>query len=413
MNRIRTILIFVFMLAAPALVAQEATPRFFIERIEVRHAKRVSTDVIVAESGLRANQEYAESELRDAALRLNRLPFLLSADFSLEKGSERGRHVLVITVNETKPFFFLLDARPIFERDAQTRPDYSDTLASENDLFLGFRWFVGRRGAFHVGLQTAEDSRDYTTGYSAIAVGYTQYDLFGTRAFATLNLKRPLVESDPSITPQVVLGVPLSLNQTLTMQYDETRAGTLRTRRQLSERVLTAKWSYNTTNEPVLPTTGVVISAGPVLTWTDRSGYFYTVLPDTGSLNIEPYVDHLRTYGLEAHAARYFELDERYSVSAAVDAAAAKVNRHSSIPELLSYDWRYGAVQGGISRSFWTREERAGGGDNRLELTLRAASRSHEYPYYGYRNSDVLQSTLSWVRRTSWGTLRLGAGYAW
>ena len=47
-------------------MAQDAVPpRFFIERIEVRDAKRVSTDVVIAESRLRQGQEYSEADLRD------------------------------------------------------------------------------------------------------------------------------------------------------------------------------------------------------------------------------------------------------------------------------------------------------------------------------------------------------------
>ena len=96
------ILIATFVAAAP-LFAQDGatTPNFFIEKIEVR------------ETRLREGEEYSEAELRDASARLMRLPFLLSAEFSLEKGSERGRYVLVVTINETKPFFYALDLRPI------------------------------------------------------------------------------------------------------------------------------------------------------------------------------------------------------------------------------------------------------------------------------------------------------------
>ena len=52
-------------LIAPPLLAEEAPapPRFFIERIEVRNAKRVSPDVIISESRLREAHEYTEQEL--------------------------------------------------------------------------------------------------------------------------------------------------------------------------------------------------------------------------------------------------------------------------------------------------------------------------------------------------------------
>jgi len=227
---IRTV---VFLLIAAALAsplaAQEAEPRFLIERIEVRENRRVSTDVIVAESRLREGQAYSEEELSDAANRLNRLPFLLSADFALERGSERGRHVLVITVNETKPFFYLVDARPILsESDFSGRNvdiQVGDRLGGgENQGVLGARWFVGRRGAFHAGLFARDDNHEFTRDYTAAVIGYTQYDIFGTRAFATLNLKRPLlnVQGGDAISPQLVVGIPVTPNQTVTMTWDET-----------------------------------------------------------------------------------------------------------------------------------------------------------------------------------------------
>jgi hypothetical protein len=134
------------LIAVPAL-AQQAT--FFIERIEVRKARRVSTSLIISETLLREGSEVTEEQLAAASARLTRLPFLLSAEFALEKGSDRGRHVLVINVEETKPFFFLVDTRPVLREDrGPSRFEYSDDdFGSESkDAALGFRWFVGRRG---------------------------------------------------------------------------------------------------------------------------------------------------------------------------------------------------------------------------------------------------------------------------
>jgi hypothetical protein len=149
---IRTFLIAMAVLIAAAsaipLFGQEAMPpRFFIEKIEVREANRVSPEVVIAESRLREGEDYSESDLRDASARLTRLPFLLSAEFSLEKGSERGRYVLVVTINETKPFFYAFDLRPIFATDNSIEPDYSDRIGvADSAATLGMRWFVGRRG---------------------------------------------------------------------------------------------------------------------------------------------------------------------------------------------------------------------------------------------------------------------------
>src|SRR5690349_3991146 len=109
------------LLLALALPAQ-AQERFLIERIDVRHLVHASADVIRAESRLREGQSYDESELRDANNRIKRLPFILDASFRLERGSVRDAYVLVVTVNETKPFFYLFDAilyrrRPAIEID--------------------------------------------------------------------------------------------------------------------------------------------------------------------------------------------------------------------------------------------------------------------------------------------------------
>src|ERR1051326_2114978 len=136
---LRRILIAVTLLAALDGVAQPAS--FFIERIEVRNATRVSPQVVIAESLLHEGTTVTEGELRAASQRLARLPFLLSADFTLEKGSSRDKDVLVIKVVETKPFFFLLDARPALTDESPHRKtiDYEvDPAAQSKDAALRF-----------------------------------------------------------------------------------------------------------------------------------------------------------------------------------------------------------------------------------------------------------------------------------
>ena len=70
-----------------------------------------------------------------------------------------------------------------------------------------------------------------------------------------------------------------------------------------------------------------------------------------------------------------------------------------------------GAVTAGYSYSLWD-AERTKSGDSRLELNVRIGNRSTTYNDFFYR-ADQQQLSASWVRRSSWGTLRLGAGYAW
>ncbi|HEX6088027.1 MAG TPA: hypothetical protein VF266_26090 [Thermoanaerobaculia bacterium] len=395
---IRTLIL--LLLAAVPLSAQDA--QFFIERIEVRNHKRVSKDVIVAESRLREGRAYSEEELRDASTRLGRLPFLLSTEFALEKGSERGRHVLVLTVHETRPFFYLIDAVAYF--DPQQGPltaDEDSRGATSENLALGFRWFVGRRGALHVGLSGIDRNREFAREYGAFSVGYTQYDLFGTRAFATLNVRQPIEPSGGRLSPQLVVGVPLSANQTVTVLYDELHT------RGLDQRLVTARWSYNTTNEPFFPTRGSLVYAGPVAGWLDG----------TGRGNSRGLVTHSNFIGVEGGAARYFELAERDTVWSDLRAEWARNDyRASDVPGGRDESTRYGSIGLGYSRSLWSREQRANG-DSRFELTGRYSRRSRSLEeqsvVFTGRDREVAQVAGAWVRRSSWGTLRLGVGYAW
>jgi outer membrane protein assembly factor BamA len=434
----RTILILTLLaaLALPAAAQETSSPTFFIERIEVRNASRVSPDVVVAESRLREGTEYSELDLRDAAARLNRLPFLLSAEFSLERGTERGRHALVITITETRPFFFRLDVVPVIDGDDAVEGglnfEDSDLVGgAENEGILGFRFFLGRRGALHFGMFVRDDHRDYTRDYTALVVGYTQYDLFGTRAFATLNLKRPIGGvAEGKVSPQLVTGIPLSANQTLTLTYDETAVGRetgvvvlgeLFDRRD-SERLISARWAYNTTNHPFLPTNGVLLSATPLVAWQDGVDYVY-LRDAAGSVVPQRETMHTTSIGIDLAGARYWELNDRDSISAIVETGWASVDeRRTEAGSRVEFTHNpfYGIARAGFSHSLWDRAAQRNG-DSRLEATLAYVMRQRHQRFHDPRgelidrdvNSDRMQVSGSWVRRSSWGTVRLGLGYAW
>ena len=409
-------------LAIPLPADDAPAPLLYIERIEIRNAQRVSPDVVIAESRLREGQEYSEAELRDASTRLSRLPFLLSVDFALEKGTDRGRHVLVLTITETKPFFFLVDLQPYVDNgELFTTVETTGAGTTGETLALGFRWFVGRRGAVHVGFSGVGASREFTNEYAAFAVGYTQYDLFGTRAFATLNLKLPVEGyGDGALSPEVVVGVPLSANQTLTLEYEDTRfAPETRTilgqtfEERSGQRLASAKWSYNTTNEPFFPTRGTLVHATPFAAWTDRSGGTYVT--ETG---VTRGAVHGEIYGLGVGATQFWELTDRDSVWGDLRGEWSRIDQRGAVSEFFASEHtsRYGSIGAGYSRSLWSREERANGGDSRIELTARFSNRTRRVEdenFFVPHSHDVRQVGAAWLRRTSWGTLRLGAGYAW
>ena len=407
-------LVFLALLAVP-LAAQDAA--LFIERIEVRNHKRVSPDVVIAESRLHEGRAYSEAELRDAATRLSRLPFLLSVDFALEKGSERGNHILVLTIHETKPFFFLIDGVTYFEDSPYVYTEWEDRPGNgRENLALGARWFVGRRGALHVAFTGVQTSAAFTREYAAFVAGYTQYDLFGTRAFATLNLRRPIeVHGEGRLSPQFVLGVPLSANQTLTLQYDETRFqdesemfGTKHQDR-FGERLLSTRWSYNTTNDPFFPTRGTLLSVAPHYAWTDGGNVSFSM---EGELLTDAF--HSRAYGTRIGATRFVELSERTSVWADLRGDWARVDSRDERDRTFQSSASSAGAGVGYAFSLWSPEERAHG-DSRLELIARYTNRpdlEYESPFRE-DDHDSVQVSGAWVRRSSWGTLRLGVGYAW
>lgn len=407
--------------AAAPILAQEA-PRFFIERIEVRDHIRVSPEVVIYESRLREGADYNETDLRDAAARLSRLPYLLGAEFALEKGTERGRFRLIITINETRSFFYRLDIVPILSNTPGVDVGPSTRLGGgdDTDAALGFRWFLGRHGALHIAL-IGRDETEFTRGYSAFALGYTMYDLFGTKAFATVNLKhRP---EQAGITPQIVVGMPLSMNQTLTAEYDSYRLDyqlhnfdLVETSKE-TQKLARLTWSYNTTNHPFVPTEGTLLTAGPLWVTRQQGAGVTVVMPDEPPLFTVVQV-RTDTLALQGSALRYWEISDRNSVSFGAQAGIARV-RQDERGEFAE-NWNrsrnamYGVVQGGFSRSLWSQERRALGGDSRLELTLRGRARANEFRESRFvTEHDSVQAAFSWVRHSSWGTLRVGAGYAW
>lgn len=428
--RILLVLLALILSALPLAAQDDPPARFFIERIEVRNAKRVSTDIVISESRLSEGHDYSEAELQDASARLSRLPFLLSVDFSLEKGSERGRHVLVLTIQETKPFFFALGGTHYLEDETRLEVDYSERFTDTgNSSALGFRWFVGRRGAFHVGFAGQSGRSDeYSFEHAAFTAGYTQYDLFGTRAFATFNLKRPVDgTSIGAIVPELLVGIPLSPNQTLTLQVEETRNDRnvdIEGRRifasRIAQRGVSARWSYNTTNNPFVPTRGTVLSIKPQLTWEDSSTLHDYIDFETQERVVASWTFHSRILSVEAGAERFWELSDRSSISAGLRGGLAHVDIRGNgvIPVGVDdpfegeTDAQFGSIGAGYTWSLWDRSRRQHG-DSLIELSARYANRSDPGGGYRFGGRDVRQASLRWVRRSSWGTFRLGVGYAW
>ena len=366
------------LLCAPVVRAEE---RFLIERIDVRHLVHASADVIRAETRLREGESYAESELRAASDRVRRLPFVLDDTFSLERGSVRDAYVLVITVTETRPLFYQLEMVPFFE----SRNTFSIV---DGSVILGARWFAGRRDVFHIASLTHETERPFETDYAALQAGYTRYGLFHDRGFATLTVNRLAPKGSGGKVPTVpgaLVGISLTPNQTLTVSYSENDSGTKHRR---TDRILEPRLAYNTTNHPYFPSSGTLVSVAPVVAWVDATDSIGQAVHDFDT-------------ALDGHAARYWPLTEKLTAAAILDGGFLHVEQE--VQGHRTFDLGYGTAAVQLSHT--------AGEDRRVELTLREVS--HTRRTIPVRDTQGSEASLTWVRRTAWGVLRLGVGYAW
>jgi hypothetical protein len=386
MKNAATLLLLLF-LAVP--VRAEETALFLIERIDVRHLTHVSPEVIRAESRLHEGQRYSENDLRDANNRVKRLPFVLDATFSLERGTVRDEFVLVIVVNEARPLFYLLDAVPFANRNG--------VLQAVEDEALGVRSFAGRKNVFHVALTAHEDDRPFESSYMALQGGYTRYGLFNDRAFATLTVsvfgRRERGGASGARLPGGVLGVSLTSNHTLTISYSGVDAGSA-TRR--AERILEARLAYNTTNHPYFPSEGTLVSIAPVFAWIDgidRTPFHFAF--------------HDFDTALDAHGARYWTLGDRLTGAVIVDGGLVHIKRRELGAE-PNFNIAYGTASLSLSRTIGETNSETG---QRIEVTL--GDSSHPRQFLPLLREGKTQFSAAWVRRNAWGVLRIGLGVEW
>lgn len=260
--------------------------KLWIESIQVDGLRHLSPELVISETLLLEGGKYTESELQQAVFRLQRLPFVLDARFSLAKGTERGRYRLVVTVEEIRRFFFGEDT---------TYTRFSNSVAFDSVIgqdtsftpggLAGIRFFVGKYGMLFGSVST----------HGGLQAGYTQYNLFDRRAFLSIGLTTqsccPIqifsLGVDPTFASwqnegdlrqgQITLGLPLKRRFQLRFQAGQTYSEEGQ-RRNLLDAVadqfqratldyrdqrrlqLEAALIYDSTDDPVFPSQG--------MTWT-------------------------------------------------------------------------------------------------------------------------------------------------
>ena len=285
------------LLAALPARAQDETliepARFLIERITVEGTKEAAANIVRSEILLREGETYTEDQLRQAVYRVHRLPFVLDASFSLRKGSQRGAFELLIEVQPARWFFydqwnrFFRSSQPL---DLEEHALELDRTSLSADILVGARLFVGRSGVVFGGLNSQD----------GIEAGFTKYDLFhrGILASAGLSWNSCCVREvlplalDPTFSSwsfsssrkiSLGLSIPLGGPQSLQLSLSDRRAdsGTLQPvlgthtdsiqlfdfssfalGSDLDYRRAEAKWVFDSTDDPLVPSRGLSLSAG-------------------------------------------------------------------------------------------------------------------------------------------------------
>jgi hypothetical protein len=371
-------------------------PRFLLESIVVEGVQRDPVrEIVAAESLLQPGREYSEQELREAVYRVKRLPFVLDAEFSLRKGGDRGSYQLVITVEETRLFFYSADIGGIYDGEDRNISPGEDRIDWGGGASLGGRWFVGSQGLVFASVQGFD-----TVGPAAAQVGYTRYNLFGRGGFASVALATSLEEDQgDSLQGSLSMGVPIVGNHSLRADLDwyQLKDDSFSQSFRRESQHLGLAWIYDTTDDPLFPTSGTRLTA---------------------AANYAHYEDELKdpffasktstdTQGLYVAGTRHWALTHRQSVF--------------SLASVSWSDWDAGGNSGnfeewlavaglGHSMNLWGFEKTERIGDFRWENTLELFSSRFD-SYFSQVETTDLRLTTGLVFRNTWGVMRLSFTY--
>jgi hypothetical protein len=445
-------LLLLLLILTPALWAAAGEPRFEIETITVEKAHKFSPGIVVAESLLETGRAYTERELREAIYRIVRLPLIINAEFSLRKGSRRGLYELVIEVEEARRWFFGFDGDISYWAQAISIQDLESTdLVTTGPATAGRRYGVGRHGIFFFTLSGP---------VGTLGLGYTHNNLFQRNLRLSLgwsfndcsqrdgSSSNELGDEgcqteiydlgiDPTFstwspvnagnTLRGALGIPLRGNQSVRLRL--VLRGTFNgLRRQAfdtaQDRVFLfedredvhfeAAWVTNTLDDPVFPTSGVLVEAG--LDWFELSAVLidFDLTGDTPQLAVSM---RSRQVGGRFLGRKHWALTDRNSVSGSLrvflgrsDVENLPTESRESINDQLNV-WDARAGFGHSMLLYFRHAERSWRElrwQNEIEISSRGTSPSRDLPdnpLGGFRVSSGL------FYRTTWGVFGLRFSY--
>jgi len=392
----RSILVIILLLAATLVAAQEPelSPRFFIESVSVEGARWASERVIVAETRLQAGGDYTEVELRDAAARATRLPFVLRVEPRIERGTHRGTYRLILTVTETKPLFF-----------GGTYLDEHD-LRDEQQFTLGARRFLGRSGMIHAAATTLFDEQ-------FVELGYTQYDLFGSGVFVAATIEYGEIPNTigggfhatvlDRLTTHVVAGVPLRgnhalratfLSAPLTVFSEKPRTELTPATTRKIERANTTElsWIYDSTDDPLFTTRGI----------RGVAGVGHRNIPFVVPLDPVVLRSNQRHLWLTAELRRAWSVAPRHTILANAGATSLRRDFGPSAHD-IEHSPSFGAT---YAYSVFGPDRPSRLGDLRLEAGL-VHERSYIHDDFDDDSSGFTAARAGLLFRSEWGVVRL------
>lgn len=430
------------LLALPSRVAAaEESPLFLIETIVLEGTSRPSSaEIIRSEMRLAEGSEYSEGELRAAIYRVRRLPFVLEADLSLRRGSERGKYALAVAVEETNAGFFAASLEALrIDLDLERALGYSlrTNFPTRDSATAGFRLFLGPRGVLFGAAHEEE-----------FQAGYTHYGMFGGNGSASLAISYSPAECcspgevlplglDPSFSSwslgrrrraNLVVDYPLGGDQALRLAATDLRAETSSriqvlsslndptigfTDEDLTRSDVELKWIYDTRDEPLFPSQGSVVSGGLEVSKADLP-LRVSGTSDEGPADAR---SSSRMAALAVAGARTWSLAPRHAVSlggrmAAGRSDAGKTVSGDTIVTSRDLHTRDASIEARHSWSLWGEKLTREAGDLRLETTA-AAGYEAISPDLGVRGTPVHRRSLgiALVFRNAWGIFRLGLTY--
>ena len=377
--------------AAPA--PTDAPPRFIIQTISVEGVARDTTSgIVIAESRIKQGQELGEDDLRLAIRRIKRLPFVVDAEFALRRGETRGQVALVIRIEMASWYFWDVSGGASLTRGSRARGgERNDTTV---DLLagasaVGVRRFVGAHGYAFASVDAGR----------TIRFGYTQFHLFGPASFLSVVVDANPEAGRPSYGVSLFGGKSLGKSQAVRASAVYSDQNSHVSGDDLLDFLGDLQWSFDTTDDPLLPTAGT--SLGASVSWTShRVGLTFN---DGTPFRAE---QSATTYGVAIR--RYWALSSRRSLSADLSASTlsgdAKFGTRETI-QLSSYTARLG-----LDYAWDLVRSRLGQPRQDLRLAARVGFLAEDEEFVGLGGRCVVLGT-SLVYRRPQGAIRFSLEY--